>query len=350
LILQLRLNLKLFKNEIGKRPKIKNINSLYLAQDIQKDSAIGLPLYYTSISKNKMMMSYKGIVEEGINPVNYKEKINEVKAMLLTDQLFLVLCRLRNGLHIKDLAYRFNIKPQSVSVIYKSVIYAPYIRIFVILAQRYYYTECVTTKQIRVSNMPCNYRLYGIKNNEIFITKVTESVLFGLQVINNLEIFADYRSKRFYNEICKESGFYKLLQQLKDQGYLQDNDGIMADKGFRIEKDLGELNLKLNIPPFESTDTQMSSGNVALTRKIAAHRIHIESLQTSPFCSIVVDGQKKSWRNGKVILFDDSYLHGVEYTHDVKDENKYRAVLMMDMWHLDITKVEQKILSYMFPP
>ncbi|XP_063396685.1 aspartate beta-hydroxylase domain-containing protein 2-like isoform X2 [Mytilus trossulus] len=75
-----------------------------------------------------------------------------------------------------------------------------------------------------------------------------------------------------------------------------------------------------------------------------------QGLQTSPFCSIVVDGQKKSWRNGKVILFDDSYLHGVEYTHDVRDENKYRAVLMMDMWHPDITKEEQKILSYMFPP
>ncbi|XP_063396687.1 aspartate beta-hydroxylase domain-containing protein 2-like isoform X1 [Mytilus trossulus] len=78
-------------------------------------------------------------------------------------------------------------------------------------------------------------------------------------------------------------------------------------------------------------------------------RCHL-GLQTSPFCSIVVDGQKKSWRNGKVILFDDSYLHGVEYTHDVRDENKYRAVLMMDMWHPDITKEEQKILSYMFPP
>jgi hypothetical protein len=56
-------------------------------------------------------------------------------------------------------------------------------------------------------------------------------------------------------------------------GCIQDNDGIMADKGFRIEKDLQELKLKLNIPPFAS---QMSAGDVALTRKIAAHRIHIE--------------------------------------------------------------------------
>jgi hypothetical protein len=59
-------------------------------------------------------------------------------------------------------------------------------------------------------------------------------------------------------------------------GCIQDNDGIMADKGFRIEKDLQELKLKLNIPPFASSASKMSVGDVALTRKIAAHRIHIE--------------------------------------------------------------------------
>ena len=50
----------------------------------------------------------------------------------------------------------------------------------------------------------------------------------------------------------------------------------MADKGFRIEKDLQELKLKLNIPPFASSASQMSVGDVALTQKIAAHRIHTE--------------------------------------------------------------------------
>jgi hypothetical protein len=78
------------------------------------------------------------------------------------------------------------------------------------------------------------------------------------------------------NEICHESGFYVLLNQLKEMGCIQDNDGIMADKGFRIEKDLQELKLKLNIPSFASSASQMSAGDVALTRKIAAHMIHIE--------------------------------------------------------------------------
>ena len=37
------------------------------------------------------------------------------------------------------------------------------------------------------------------------------------------------------NEIWHENGFYVLLKQLKEMGCIQDNDGIMADKGFRIE-------------------------------------------------------------------------------------------------------------------
>jgi hypothetical protein len=60
------------------------------------------------------------------------------------------------------------------------------------------------------------------------------------------------------NEICHERGFYVLLKQLKEMGCIQDNDGIMADKGFHIEKDLQELKLKLNIPPFASSASQMS--------------------------------------------------------------------------------------------
>lgn len=67
------------------------------------------------------------------------------------------------------------------------------------------------------------------------------------------------------NEIC-ESGFYYLLKKLS----------IMADKGFRIENELAELNVQLNIPALESSASQISPGDVALTRRIAGHRLHVE--------------------------------------------------------------------------
>ena len=56
---------------------------------------------------------------------------------------------------------------------------------------------------------------------------------------------------------------------IKERGFLMDNDTIMADKGFRIEKQLSEIGLKLNIPPFSTQASQMSASDVALTRKIA---------------------------------------------------------------------------------
>ena len=55
------------------------------------------------------------------------------------------------------------------------------------------------------------------------------------------------------NEICTESGFYALLKDLRDNGFINENDSIMADTVFRIENELAELNIKLNIPPFASS-------------------------------------------------------------------------------------------------
>ena len=78
------------------------------------------------------------------------------------------------------------------------------------------------------------------------------------------------------NEICKDSGFFSFLRKLKDKGFLLDGDAIMADKGFRIEKDLLDLGLGLNIPPFSFSSSQLTPSEVSETRRIATHRIHVE--------------------------------------------------------------------------
>ena len=49
----------------------------------------------------------------------------------------------------------------------------------------------------------------------------------------------------------------------------------MADKGFVIHKELNDLGLQLNVPPFAHGD-QMKAGDVSWTQTIANHRIHIE--------------------------------------------------------------------------
>jgi hypothetical protein len=50
----------------------------------------------------------------------------------------------------------------------------------------------------------------------------------------------------------------------------------MADKGFTIQEELNKLGLVLNIPPFSSCSSQMSSSDTNLTQKIAKHRVHVE--------------------------------------------------------------------------
>ena len=42
----------------------------------------------------------------------------------------------------------------------------------------------------------------------------------------------------------------KLLQDLRQQGKINEGDGIMADKGFPIEDEIRNIGLNLNIPPF----------------------------------------------------------------------------------------------------
>ena len=50
----------------------------------------------------------------------------------------------------------------------------------------------------------------------------------------------------------------------------------MADKGFTISKELEEIGLPLNIPPFLGKRKQMGASDVKETQLIAHHRIHVE--------------------------------------------------------------------------
>ena len=81
--------------------------------------------------------------------------------------------------------------------------------------------------------------------------------------------------------ICEESGFFQLLKDLVEHGYIQRGDCVMADKGFTIANELKEIGLGLNIPPF-ATGSQMSMSDTYLTSKIAKHGVHIERLISSP--------------------------------------------------------------------
>ena len=55
-----------------------------------------------------------------------------------------------------------------------------------------------------------------------------------------------------------------------------------------------------------------------------------------------------SWETGRLLVFDDSFVHSVEHRESVGRELENRVVLIFDIWHPQISNNEQKALKYMF--
>ena len=90
----------------------------------------------------------------------------------------------------------------------------------------------------------------------------------------------------------------KLVEQSGLLDKLEVGDEIMADKGFDIQDLLAPIGVKLNIPPFLSSNSQFSSEEVMHTKKIAKLRIHVERaigrikefrILRSPICATMWD-------------------------------------------------------------
>jgi len=57
---------------------------------------------------------------------------------------------------------------------------------------------------------------------------------------------------------------------------LEAADEIMADKGFTIQDLLIPYVIRLNMPPFLQSNTQMAASDVFLTLKIASLMVHVK--------------------------------------------------------------------------
>ena len=72
---------------------------------------------------------------------------------------------------------------------------------------------------------------------------------------------------------------------------LEDGDDILADKGFVTQDLLAPLGVRLHMPPFLSSGSEMAPDNVILTKNIARLRIHVEraigQLKNYIFCRVL---------------------------------------------------------------
>lgn len=67
-------------------------------------------------------------------------------------------------------------------------------------------------------------------------------------------------------------------------------------------------------------------------------------LYVPPDCALKVADETRIWKEGRIFIFDDSFIHEA---WNKSDES--RIVLLWDIWHPDLTEIEIRILTYLFP-
>lgn len=76
-------------------------------------------------------------------------------------------------------------------------------------------------------------------------------------------------------------------------------------------------------------------------------RCHL-ALAASAGFTLRVGKLTAGWETGRMLVFDDSFVHSVEHRDSVGQEVEDRVVLIFDIWHPEISQSEQCVLKYMF--
>ena len=249
--------------------------------------------YYTGFTHEMFMNIVKFLVRDKSDiPLQFAKTVSIANTMSYDDQILLTLVKLRLDFDFKHLASLFAMSPQDASSIFRNWINFMFYRFGSIPIWPH--------RDVIMSKMPEKYKedfpdaMVIIDGTEIKLQRPaalkrqsqcysdykSSTTLKGLVGVDprGSVIFASmlFSGSISDKEICEQSGFYKTLEALLEHGYLKKGDGVMVDKGFTIGNELEKLGLKLYIPPFAPGCGQMSAVDVAITKKIAAHRVHVE--------------------------------------------------------------------------
>ena len=85
-------------------------------ENVRDSKLKGLFKYYTEMTYVMFVTLFRFLVTPGNKAIEYESQRSDILKVDIENQLFLVLCRLRKGFQIKDLACRFNIYLFSVLV------------------------------------------------------------------------------------------------------------------------------------------------------------------------------------------------------------------------------------------
>ncbi|XP_075730655.1 uncharacterized protein LOC119164629 [Rhipicephalus microplus] len=198
-------------------------------------------------------------------------------------ELFLVLVRLRLGLFEDDLAHRFCIAQSTVSRICTSWINFLYAKLGLL--------PLWAPRRIVDATMPPEFKeKYSSTRVILDATEIQCEVPSSLSLQSTT--YSPYKSSNTFKGLIGvlPNGLVAFVSELftgssSDRECVirsvfldlkfDDEDAVMADKGFRIEDLLEKNGVKLNLPPFLKGGT-FSPEEVKSTKEIAALRIHVE--------------------------------------------------------------------------
>lgn len=223
-----------------------------------------------------------------------EESVNSQKRTTLSveDEFLLVLMKLRLGLTNVDMSVRFYVSEATVSKLFTTWMNYLYLRLGTL--------KIWPHRNILINNMPEDFK-QQYPNTVVIIDATELRVQTPSSLLRQSQSYSNYKStntlksligvdpkggivfiSQLYTgsvsdkEIVQRSGFLDILKDKVDNGEIQANDCVMADKGFDIGEDLKKINLCLNIPPFLRDQTAFTESDVIKTQTIAKHRIHIE--------------------------------------------------------------------------
>lgn len=201
----------------------------------------------------------------------------------LIDQLFAVLMRLRLGLFTTDIAERFHISEGTFSKYFSTWISLLYHELNTL--------NPFPSRDIVTRTMPPSFKFKYpsvrviLDCTEIFIQRsssllnqsmtfssykhhTTVKFLVGITPSGVISFVSEgWPGKTSDRLLTIESGILDLLDE---------NDSVMADKGFTIKDVLEKKKCKLNIPPFRGSSPQFTTDQIFETQEVASLRIHVE--------------------------------------------------------------------------
>ncbi|XP_077532049.1 uncharacterized protein LOC144144464 [Haemaphysalis longicornis] len=284
LVAKLLKEIMLLKKKVVKlEAECRKLKSQLLAVDSLDNSVFK---FYTGLANKGQFDALYGLVKDNAERMMYPwndqpaKETGRDRELSKREELFLVLFRLRTGSSTKETARNFGVSEATVSRTFCAWIN-------LLDKQLSAMTTVPTLEQVK-ENLPESFKFFP--NTRIVLDCTEVRIQKSTKLTAQRQTYSPYKHYNTFKalvgvtpdgyvsfvpdlwgghtsdtEVVQKSGILEILQP---------GDGVMVDKGFRLEN-LVPPGVTVHIPPFKKAP-QFSREQVGATRKLASARIHVE--------------------------------------------------------------------------